>query len=167
VKFEDIESLIRLFESSDWDGLRISGPDCQIHVFKDPSLVERRQPPYNVAAATSAATRTEPTPPRAAPSEQVAPPAGKSNAIDIAEGMVVVRAPNLGTFYRAPKPGADPYVTVGQRVEADTEVCVIEVMKLFTAVRAGVAGIVRQVLVADGQMVEFDQPLFVIEPMNS
>ena len=47
-----------------------------------------------------------------------------------------MRAPNLGTFYRAPKPGAPPYVAVGQRVEAATEVCLIEVMKLFTSVRA-------------------------------
>ena len=79
--------------------------------------------------------------------------------------MVVVRAPNLGTFYRAPKPGAPPYVAVGQRVEAATEVCLIEVMKLFTSVRAGVAGTVREMLVEDAELVEFDQPLFLIEPL--
>ena len=59
----------------------------------------------------------------------------------------LVRAPNLGTFYRAPKPGAAPYVAIGQKVEAETEVCLIEVMKLFTSVCAGVAGTVREVLV--------------------
>ena len=53
---------------------------------------------------------------------------------------VAVRAPNLGTFYRAPKPGAAPYVSVGQKVDAETEVCLIEVMKLFTYVLAGVSG---------------------------
>ena len=60
-----------------------------------------------------------------------------------------VRAPNLGTFYRSPKPGAPPYVQVGQRVEPSTEVCIIEVMKLFTSVHAGFRGVVRQVLVED------------------
>ena len=80
--------------------------------------------------------------------------------------MAVVRAPNLGTFYRAPKPGAPPYVAVGQKVEAATEVCLIEVMKLFTSVRAGVAGTVREVLAEDAQLVEFDQPLFLIEPVG-
>ena len=79
--------------------------------------------------------------------------------------MAAVRAPNLGTFYRAPKPGAPPYVAVGQKVEASTEVCLIEVMKLFTSVRAGVTGTVREVLAEDAQLVEFDQPLFLIEPL--
>ena len=77
---------------------------------------------------------------------------------------VAVRAPNLGTFYRAPKPGAVPYVSVGQKVDADTEVCLIEVMKLFTNVLAGVAGTVRQILVGDMELVEYDQPLFLVEP---
>ena len=75
-----------------------------------------------------------------------------------------MRAPNLGTFYRSPKPGAAPYVSVGQTVGADTEVCLIEVMKLFTSVPAGVAGAVRKVLVEDAELVEYDQPLFLIEP---
>ncbi len=75
-----------------------------------------------------------------------------------------MRAPNLGTFYRSPKPGAAPYVTVGQTVGADTEVCLIEVMKLFTSVLAGVGGAVRRVLVEDAELVEYDQPLFLIEP---
>ena len=78
----------------------------------------------------------------------------------------MVRAPNLGTFYRAPKPGAPPYVSLGQRVEAETELCLIEVMKLFTSVPSGVRGTVKQILVEDSQLVEFGQPLFVIDPLN-
>ncbi len=75
-----------------------------------------------------------------------------------------MRAPNLGTFYRAPKPGAPPYVRIGQHVDPTTELCLIEVMKLFTSVFAGVSGFVRQVLVEDAELVEFDQALFLIEP---
>ena len=57
--------------------------------------------------------------------------------------LIAIRAPNLGTFYRAPKPGAPPYVEVGQTIEESTEVCLIEVMKLFAPVAAGVRGVVR------------------------
>jgi acetyl-CoA carboxylase biotin carboxyl carrier protein len=77
---------------------------------------------------------------------------------------VALKAPNLGTFYRAPKPGAPSFVEVGQHVVADTEVCLIEVMKLFTSLKAGVTGIVRQVCVEDAAMVEFGDTLFYIEP---
>lgn len=79
------------------------------------------------------------------------------------EGGIEVVAPYMGTFYRSPKPGAAPYVEIGQTVAADTELCLVEVMKLFTAVRSGFEGVVREVLVEDGDMVEVGQALFVIE----
>ena len=72
-------------------------------------------------------------------------------------------APNLGTFYRSPKPGSPPFVEVGQKVTADTEVCLIEVMKLFTSVKAGTAGTVRHVAAADAELVEGGQVLLYIE----
>ena len=75
-----------------------------------------------------------------------------------------ITAPNLGTFYRAPKPGAAPYVEVGQHIGEATEVCLIEVMKLFTPVRAGVSGRIAAACVEDGEMVEFGAPLFLVEP---
>ena len=79
-------------------------------------------------------------------------------------GWVPITAPNLGTFYRAPKPGVAPYVEVGQRIGEATEVCLIEVMKLFTPVRAGVSGRIARACVEDGEMVEFGAPLFLVEP---
>jgi biotin carboxyl carrier protein len=85
-------------------------------------------------------------------------------AVQVPDGWTAVRAPNLGTFYRQPKPGAPPYVEIGQEVRADTELCLIEVMKLFTSVPAGVPGIVRKVCVEDAEMVEYNQVLFLIEP---
>jgi acetyl-CoA carboxylase biotin carboxyl carrier protein len=74
----------------------------------------------------------------------------------------IVTAPNLGTFYRAPKPGAEDYVKVGSQVQAGDEVCLIEVMKLFTAVRSNVSGRIHSVLAEDGSMVEAGQPLFAV-----
>jgi acetyl-CoA carboxylase biotin carboxyl carrier protein len=77
---------------------------------------------------------------------------------------VAIKAPNLGIFYRAPKPGASPYVNTGDQVDQDTEVCLIEVMKLFTPVTAGISGKVVKICIEDGEMVEHDQALFYIQP---
>jgi biotin carboxyl carrier protein len=69
----------------------------------------------------------------------------------------------LGTFYRAPKPGAPPFVDVGQDITADDTVCIIEVMKLFNAVKAGVSGRIAKICAKDGEMVEYQQTLFLVE----
>jgi biotin carboxyl carrier protein len=66
----------------------------------------------------------------------------------------------LGTFYRSPKPGAPPFVEVGAKVEAETVVAIIEVMKLMNTVRAGVRGTVTEILAKDGALVEYDEPIF-------
>ena len=70
----------------------------------------------------------------------------------------------MGTFYRSPKPGAPVFVDVGSDVTPDTDLCLVEVMKLFTAVRAPVVGRIHAVLAEDGQMVEVGQPLFELVP---
>ncbi len=70
----------------------------------------------------------------------------------------------LGVFYRAPSPGAPPFVDVGTRVEADTIVCLIEVMKMMNSVPAGVAGTIAEIHVENAEPVEYGQPLFRVEP---
>jgi acetyl-CoA carboxylase biotin carboxyl carrier protein len=79
-------------------------------------------------------------------------------------GTHLVRAPMVGTFYRAPAPGAAPFVAPGQAVEPDTTVCIIEVMKLMNSIEAGVAGVVKEILVENGAGVEYGTPLMAIEP---
>jgi acetyl-CoA carboxylase biotin carboxyl carrier protein len=78
--------------------------------------------------------------------------------------MAAVKAPMVGTFYRAPSPGAPPFVEVGDRVQPDSVVCIIEVMKLMNTIHAETAGIVREIRVENSQPVEFGQVLLVIEP---
>ena len=75
-----------------------------------------------------------------------------------------VPAPLLGAFYRAPKPGAAPFVEVGDSVEADTVIGIIEVMKLMNSVPAGIAGVVTEILAQNGQLVEHGQPLIRVRP---
>ena len=100
--------------------------------------------------------------PTPAPTPAPSGPAGDAE-VPVARGASV-KSPMVGTFYRAPEPGAAPFVEVGQRVEPDTTVCIIEVMKLMNSIPAGTAGIVRDILVSDSGAVEYGQVLMVIEP---
>jgi acetyl-CoA carboxylase biotin carboxyl carrier protein len=82
-----------------------------------------------------------------------------------ADGLVRVESPMVGTFYRAPQPGAPPFVDVGDVVAQGQTLCLIEAMKLFNELKAEVEGVVRDVLVENGQAVEFGQALFELEPL--
>ena len=75
-----------------------------------------------------------------------------------------IRSPMVGTFYKAPEPGADPYIKAGNRVSPGQTVCIIEAMKIMNEIEAEIAGTVREVLVDDGQPVEFGQVLFRVDP---
>jgi acetyl-CoA carboxylase biotin carboxyl carrier protein len=79
-------------------------------------------------------------------------------------GLVAIRAPMVGTFYRAPKPGAAPFVEMGASVEENTVIAIIETMKLMNAIPSGVAGEVTEILVGDGQLVEAGQILMRVKP---
>ena len=96
-----------------------------------------------------------------APAETASRPMAETK-YTLGPGEIPIRAPMLGTFYRSPAPGAPPFVEVGQRVQADDTVCLIEVMKLFSSIKAGVAGVVKQILPANGELVEFNELLIVI-----
>lgn len=163
VSAEDIKSLIQLFDESEWQELSLQVEDFRLFISQDPNSAGAPWSTGATPAAAPAMTAT-PAPLTTAPSNPVA--SSRTEAVEVApvpENCVVVKAPNLGIFYRSPKPGAPAYVEVGAQVAADTEVCLIEVMKLFTPVHAGLSGIVRHICVEDGEMVEHDQPLFYIE----
>lgn len=97
----------------------------------------------------------------ASPSNSAAPGANSSSAPGL-EGHVV-KSPMVGTFYRSPSPDADPFIDLGQMVKPGDTLCIIEAMKLLNEVEAEVGGTVKQILVENGQPVEYGQPLFVIE----
>lgn len=79
------------------------------------------------------------------------------------EELVAVRSPLVGTFYRAPSPNEDPFVEVGEEVKAGETLCIIEAMKVMNEITSEIDGTVREVLVGNGQPVEYDQKLFLIE----
>ncbi|RNC78930.1 acetyl-CoA carboxylase biotin carboxyl carrier protein [Piscirickettsia salmonis] len=74
-----------------------------------------------------------------------------------------VKSPMVGTFYSAPSPDADPFVKVGQKINMGETICIVEAMKMFNQIEADKAGVVKQILLSDGDIVEFDQPLVIIE----
>jgi acetyl-CoA carboxylase biotin carboxyl carrier protein len=80
------------------------------------------------------------------------------------EGFAAIKSPTVGTFYSAPQPGDPPFVKVGDKVQHDTVVCLVEAMKFFNQVQAEVAGIITKILVHEGDPVEFGQPLFQVRP---
>ncbi len=75
----------------------------------------------------------------------------------------IIKSPMVGTFYSAPAPGAKPFAAVGQRVEVGDTLCIIEAMKLMNQIESDKAGVIKAILVENGQPVEYNQPLFVIE----
>lgn len=156
----DLETLIAQFGQSDWRELHLQAGDLELFLSKDAGS---RAPVTQWGASTGAApaAATGPSAPAEAASP-VPPPAAVHG--EVPDGWTVVRAPSLGTFYRAPKPGAAPFVAVGSKVGADSELCLIEVMKLFTTLRAGTPGTIREIYASDCDLVEYDQPLFLVEP---
>ena len=160
----DIENLVEMFNRSDWEEMHLKTDDMEIFLSNDANA---RAPSASAAVAPlSAAVAAVSAPASAGAIASANPATPVATTVSVPDGMVAVLAPNLGSFYRAPKPGAPPYVEVGQTITAATEVCLIEVMKLFTPVKAGVDGIVREVCVNDGEMVEYEQVLVIIEPAS-
>jgi acetyl-CoA carboxylase biotin carboxyl carrier protein len=91
-------------------------------------------------------------------------PAAAGSAAPAADAGLAIKSPMVGTFYLASSPDAAPFVAVGDRVGAETVVCIIEAMKVFNEIKAEVAGVIEKVLIENGQPVEFGQPLFLVKP---
>lgn len=114
-----------------------------------------------VAAAAPAVIAT-PVVASAAPAAAPAVAAEPAAVPVAAEDTRTINSPMVGTFYRAPSPGAKPFADVGQKVKAGDTVCIIEAMKLLNEIETEYDGVIKEILVENGQPVEFGQPLFVI-----
>jgi acetyl-CoA carboxylase biotin carboxyl carrier protein len=102
--------------------------------------------------------------PVAAAPVQAAAPAAAPTAADSDAGLVPIKSPMVGTFYRSPSPDSDVFVQVGQDVSPDTVVCIIEAMKVMNEIQSEVKGKIKKVLVDNATPVQFGQPLFLVEP---
>jgi len=148
---DDVLHILKLIDESKFDYFQLEVGELKITVSKgEPIPITSTPQPVSVSTA--------PTKPAAA----TAAPAAK--AVTIPAGHLAVTAPILGTFYVAPEPGAPPFVTVGQQITEDTTCGLIEVMKVFNSVRAGVKGTIVEVVAANGGFVEFGQTLIIVKP---
>jgi acetyl-CoA carboxylase biotin carboxyl carrier protein len=140
---DDVREILRLIDESELDELRIEPEGFSLHVLRGAAGPAIGQLAEGEEAAGEPAA--------------VAPQPGGADG-------VAIEAPMLGVFYRAEAPGATPFVEAGTRVEPDTVVCLIEVMKMMNSVPAGVSGTIIEVCAENAALVEYGQPLFRVEP---
>ena len=144
---KDVEEIMKLLDSSSFDRLSLEVDGMKIELER--SGVAPRAPSAPAA----------PTAPAAPP-----PPAAPAVRVSTEPGLIEVKSPLLGIFYRAPKPGEPPFVEVGSKVSADTVIGIVEVMKLMNSARAGVAGEVVEILGENGELVEHGEVLMLVRP---
>jgi acetyl-CoA carboxylase biotin carboxyl carrier protein len=141
-----IKKLIELVDETDITEIEISEGEESVRI-------SRQAAPIATVAA-----------PAVAP---VAPPVAVAPVEEVADNAIVsghaVKSPMVGTFYRASSPNAPSFVEVGQTVSEGETICIIEAMKILNQIEADMSGTIKQVLIENGQPVEFDQPLFIIE----
>ena len=144
--YEDVLRIVELVKTTPFSEFRLKVGEIEVHL-------KRRN-----GAGGAPAVHGQP----AAQTEAAAP--ARAAERSFAADAVLVRAPMVGTFYRAPAPGAEPFVEIGGHVDPDTTVCIIEVMKLMNSIAAETRGVVTEILAANGARVEPGDVLMVIEP---
>ncbi len=145
-----LKKLIDLVQDSGISELEVTEGEEKVRIVKH-GVAPAPAPTYMVAPPTAAAAPQAVAAPAAAPAAP-AEPTGK-----------IVKAPMVGTFYRAGAPGAAPFVEVGQTVKEGDTLCIIEAMKLMNEIESDASGVVKAILIENGQAVEFGQPMFVID----
>ena len=153
---EEVERIVDLVRESGVGEVRVRRGEVEVTVKAMPEA-----PPPAASVPPLASTPVPARAPEEMPREGVAEPPAERN------GLYEVRSPLVGTFYRAPAPGEEPYVEVGDRVEAGQTLCIVEAMKLMNEIPADVSGEVVEVLAENTGGVEYDQPLFRLRPEAS
>jgi acetyl-CoA carboxylase biotin carboxyl carrier protein len=145
---KDVAEILQALEASSFDTLDLDLNGVKLHL--------RRS-----GAAPAPTVRVAPS---LAPAPAAAPVAPAARTIEAPPGTLPVAAPLLGIFYRAPKPGEPPFIETGARVEPDTIIGIIEVMKLMNTVRAGVRGEIVAIPARNGELVEYGEALLFVRP---
>ena len=156
-----IQELIKFVAKSGVSEVEIEQKDFKITIKtpagkKEVQVIAAPAPAYAAPAPGAAAPVAAPAP--AAPAPAAPAPAKEESR------YVTVKAPMIGTFYRAPGPGKPVFVNVGDTIEKGKPICIIEAMKLFNEIESDVSGKIVKVLVDDAKPVEYDQPLFLVDP---
>ncbi|MBO1435774.1 acetyl-CoA carboxylase biotin carboxyl carrier protein [Meiothermus sp. CFH 77666] len=169
---KELKSILQALQEHEVSELTLETPDYKLTVKRGgevqyvaaPAPVVIQPPAVApVAQAVTPAPAATPAPtPAAAPAPSPAPKAETPK--EDTDKYVEVKAPIVGTFYRAPSPDAEPFVKEGDTVKKGQVLCIIEAMKLMNEIESEVSGVVRKILVANGEPIEYGQTLFLIEP---
>lgn len=151
-----IKKLIELVEESGITELEVSEEEGTVRISRAAPAVAPAAVQY--VAAPQAAPAPAATP---APAAQTAPAAAPAPTAEVAGHAIL--SPMVGTFYRSPSPEAAPFVEVGKTVKVGDTLCIVEAMKMMNRIESDKAGVIKAILVNDGEAVEFDQKLFIIE----
>lgn len=160
--FKQIQELIKIVNKSNIGELTIEEQEFKI------TIKQKEEPVQQMIAAPqamyAAPVAQAPAPAPAAPAPQAGAPAAPVAAEPKADNLLTIKSPMIGTFYRSPSPDKPSFVQVGDEVAAGKVVCIIEAMKLFNEIESEVKGRIVKILVDDASPVEYDQPLFLVEP---
>ena len=162
MKIDEIKTIVKLMSDNDLTEFKIESEEMTL-CLRRAARQQAAPAPLFVPAAVPAAAPAVPIPaavPVPEPVKAVAPADAGRSAQDPAK---VIESPTVGTFYRSSAPGAEPFVKVGSHVEPDTTVAVVEAMKVMNEIKAEKSGVIKEILLENGQPVEYGQPLFVLE----
>jgi acetyl-CoA carboxylase biotin carboxyl carrier protein len=157
-KIQEVRELIKLIDNSNIDEFEYVNDGATIRMKKQANTVVTYQEAPKQAVAVPAAVEEKVAAPVAVSAPQPTEAPKKEEDVNLKK----ITSPMVGTFYSSPSPDAAPYVNVGDRVNEDTVVCIVEAMKLFNEIEAEVSGEIVEVLVKNGQLVEYGQPLFLV-----
>ena len=167
MKAKDIRELINFIANSGLDEVNLETEEIKLHIKKQSTTVVSSavvqqpvaQPVTTVAPPAPQVQATQPVAPAASE-----PVAESKPAADDESKYITVKSPMIGTFYRSPNPESPSFVNVGDTINTGDVVCIIEAMKLFNEIEAEVSGKIVKVLVDNATPVEYDQPLFLVDP---
>ncbi|MBM7650435.1 acetyl-CoA carboxylase biotin carboxyl carrier protein [Bacillus ectoiniformans] len=167
MKVQEIRELIKLVDQSNIDEFVFESEGSKVKMKKNAGVTytavseaPAAQPVKETQAAAPVHTETK----QEAPAVQEAPAPEAPKAASSDENLHKITSPMVGTFYQSPSPDQEAYVKPGSKVSSDSVVCIVEAMKLFNEIEAEVDGEIVEILVKDGQLVEYGQPLFLVKP---
>lgn len=157
---KQIHDLIKIINKSNIGEISIEDKDGKV------TIKQKEEPVVTVAAAPQQVYNVAPAaaPVSAAPAAAPQPAATPAPVAPKADNLVTIKSPMIGTFYRKPSPDKPNFAEVGTEITPGKTICIIEAMKLFNEIEAEISGTIVKILVEDNSPVEYDQPLFLVEP---
>ena len=154
---KQIQDLVKFVSKSGVNEVSIEEKDFKI-------TIKTNQAPTYVPASVHAPVAAQPVVAAPAVAAPVAAPAASNEKAPENSNLITIKSPMIGTFYRSASPDNPPFINVGDDISAGKVVCIVEAMKLFNEIESEVSGKIVKVLVDDAQPIEYDQPLFLVDP---